>query len=62
MLLHIITAKPDDIPDLDNLAEDFKDKSVEEQMKAFMNDGSIDKFNLRVRDVVQDIIRLGYYL
>ncbi len=61
MLLHILTTKPDDIPDLDNLAEEYKDKSVEEGMKAFMTDSAIDKFNARIRDVVQDIIRLGYY-
>ncbi|KAJ6632707.1 hypothetical protein Bhyg_16080 [Pseudolycoriella hygida] len=61
MLLNIITTKPDDIPDLDNLAEEFKDKTVEEGMKAFINDASIDKFNARVRDVVHDILRLGYY-
>lgn len=61
MLLNIITAKPDDIPDLDALAEEFKDKSIEDGMKAFMNDASVDKFNARVRDVVQDILRLGYY-
>lgn len=63
MLLNIMTTKPDDIPDLDNLAEEFKDKglSMEEGMKAFMNDSAIDKFNARIRDVVQDVLRLGYY-
>lgn len=61
MLLNIITSKPDDIPDLDNLAEEFKDKSIEEGMKAFINDAANDKFNDRMRDVVQDIIKLGYY-
>lgn len=60
MLLNIITTKPDDIPDLDNLAEEYKDKTMEEGMKAFMNDFSIDKFNARIRDVVQDVLRLGY--
>lgn len=61
MLLNIITTKPDDIPDLDNLAEEYKDKTIEESMKAFMNDSAVDKFNVRMRDVVQDILRLGYY-
>lgn len=64
MLLHIITVKPDDIPDLDNLAEDMVSnaKSMEEGMKAFTgNDASIDKFNARIRDVVRDILQLGYY-
>lgn len=61
MLLNIITTKPDDIPDLDNLAEEFKDKSIEEGMKAFLNDSAADKYNARIRDVVQDILRLGYY-
>ncbi|XP_037051982.1 uncharacterized protein LOC119085637 isoform X2 [Bradysia coprophila] len=61
MLLNIITSKPDDIPDLDNLAEEFKDKSIEEGMKAFINDSANDKFNGRMRDVIQDVIRLGYY-
>jgi len=61
MLLNIITAKPDDIPDLDNMAEEFKDKSIEESMKAFMGNAPVEKFNSRIRDVVQDIVRLGYY-
>lgn len=61
MLLHILTTKPDDIPDLDNLAEDFKDKPLEEGMKAWMDIAPLDKYNARVRDVVQDILRLGYY-
>lgn len=61
MLLNIITAKPDDIPDLDALAEEFKDKTPEEGIKAFMNDASVDKFHARIRDVVEDILRLGYY-
>lgn len=63
MLLNIMTTKADDIPDLDNLAEEFKDKglSMEEGMKAFVNDSGIDKFNTRIRDVVQDVLRLGYY-
>lgn len=61
MLLNIITSKADDIPDLDNLAEEFKDKPIEEGMKAFINDAANDKFDARMRDVIQDVVRLGYY-
>lgn len=61
MLLHILTTKSEDIPDLDKFAEEMKDKSPEEVMKGFLQSGSHDLYNTRLRDVFQDVLRLGYY-
>lgn len=63
ILLQIITSKPDDIPDLDDFAEDLanKTKSMDESIAAFANNTTIDQYNQRVRDVVKDGILLNYF-
>lgn len=63
ILLQIITSKPDDIPDMDEFAEDMANnsKTMDESIAAFGNMGSVDQYNQRVRDVVKDGILLRYY-
>lgn len=63
ILLQIITSEASDIPDMDELAEDFANntKTMDESMAVFSNMGTVDKYNQRVRDVVKDGLLLNYY-
>lgn len=58
MLLPVVTLDPDNCPDLDELAESFeKDGTYDENL--FAPDKTV--YNKRMRDVVIDIERLGYF-
>lgn len=59
MLLTVITADPDDIPDLDNIAQDMADNKHD--VNAFISKKTENAYNVRVRDVVRDLVQLGYF-
>lgn len=63
ILLQVITSNPDDIPDLDEFAEDMASnaKTMDESMATFANMSSLEVYNQRVRDVVKDGMLLGYF-
>lgn len=63
ILLQIITSNPDDIPNLDELAEEMtkSDKTMDENVKAFASVASLEKYNERVRDIVKDGLLLDYF-
>lgn len=63
MLLDIITADPKDIPDLDVMAEQMSDNTnIAENMETFMNMmGKPLLYNVRMRDVIKDVIAYGYF-
>lgn len=58
LLLHIITADPKDIPDMDTMVEEIQQKS--NTTAGFMKMGQPDLFNVRMRDVIRDIFEYGY--
>lgn len=63
ILLQIITSNPDDIPDMDEFAENMANNktTVDESMATFASVSSLEVYNQRVRDVVKDGMLLGYY-
>lgn len=63
VLLQIITSNPDEIPDMDEMAENMANntKTMDESMAAFTGMSSLEAYNQRVRDVVKDGLLLGYY-
>lgn len=60
LLLHIITADPKDIPDMDAMVEEMQNKNNTSN-NGFMKMGQLDRFNSRMRDVIRDIFEYGYF-
>lgn len=65
MVLPVFTSNPEDIPDLDAMAEQFRtaqDKGEEVKMDeiSFQSAKTAGAYALRMTGVFQDICRLGY--
>lgn len=65
MVLPIFTSNPEDVPDLDDMAEKFKDAQDNgEQMEmdgiSFQSAKTIGVYTSRMIGVFQDMCRLGY--
>lgn len=58
--LPIITAERGKSIDLDEFAEDFAKNENTDAFNSYISDNSREKFNKRMRDVVIDMVRLGY--
>lgn len=58
MLLQVITADPKDIPDIDEMAEEMKKNAID---SGFMKMAQTEKFNVRMRDVIIDMVDYGYF-
>lgn len=63
ILLQIITSNPDDIPDMDEFAENMANNTttLDESVATFANLATVDQYNQRVKDVVKDGLLLSYY-
>lgn len=63
MLLQVITADPKDIPDMDEIAEEMaKDKDSDKiNFEVLTDKKTQNSYNVRVRDVIIDVINNGYY-
>lgn len=63
MLLQVITADPKDIPDMDEIAEEIaKEKQMEKiNFEVITDQKTQNSYNVRVRDVINDVIKNGYY-
>jgi hypothetical protein len=66
MVLPIFTSHAEDIPDMDEMAEKFKDlkengdKLDPKEMVDFSSFKTANVFKERMRDVMQDMYNLGY--
>lgn len=65
MVLPIFTSNPEDIPDMDRMAEKFKDaqengEELNNEDLKFSSANTIGEYNKRMDGVFQDMYRLGY--
>lgn len=63
MLLQVITADPKDIPDMDDIAEEMAKGNDTDKInfEVLTDQKTQNSYNVRVRDVINDVINKGYY-
>lgn len=58
ILLPMVLSQTENLPDLDELSEQLESRS--EVRSHFSSDNTIERFNNRMRDVIIDMVELGY--
>lgn len=58
MLMPIVLSQAENVPDLDALSEQLESGS--EVKGHFSSDDTVERFNNRMRDVIVDMVELGY--
>lgn len=58
ILMPIVLSQADNVPDLDELSEQLESGS--EVKGHFSNEDTAERFNNRMRDVIIDMVKLGY--
>jgi hypothetical protein len=64
LIVQIIAMEKKDLPDMDQIAKDMANNDMSEanmMTKALTTESSEKIYNERIRGVVSDVIRLGYY-
>jgi hypothetical protein len=60
MLVQLIVAEASDLPDMDQVAKDMADNKDIDMLKG-VNEKTDRVYNKRMRGVIDDIVRLGYF-
>lgn len=61
LLIGVMLADPKDIPDLDALSEELANETDNLELVRGFDEETQRKYEIRIRDLVADLVELGYY-